>query len=180
MPRRSHGSLFRRKRDGKPAGVWFIAYQANGRRVTERAFLDKRASEQFLAQRLQEAAREQVGLTDPYRRHRRAPLAEHLAAFLDGIASRNRTAKHHRLTKARLERAFEAMRAKRIDDQIAWVKANLARRGEPVRTEINKALLLSVKRLRQQGQTYLEIGRRCGLNYHQVREVARVVCGRQW
>ena len=39
MHRRSHGSLFRRIRNGKPEAVWSISYRANGRRITEHTLL---------------------------------------------------------------------------------------------------------------------------------------------
>lgn len=71
MARRSHGSLFRRKRpDGKPEERWTISYRVAGRRVTERAYIDKRASEQLLAQRQREAARGEVLDGAPPRRRR--------------------------------------------------------------------------------------------------------------
>lgn len=117
MARRARGSLFRRRRAGRLEDVWTIKFRlSNGKVRTERAYSDKAASEQLLAQRLREAAREEVGLADPYRRHRRRPIAEHLADFLAGIGSRHRTAKHANLIRARLQRAFEAMSAANLDD----------------------------------------------------------------
>ena len=146
MPRRSHGSLFRRIRNGKPEAVWSISYRANGRRITERAYPDKRSSEQLLSQRLREVARDEVGLSDPYRRHRAAPIATHRDAFLDGITSRHRTAKHHDLTKARLVRAIEAMGVGRLDHlgqaEAETFLAGLLREGASVRTRDHYALLL--------------------------------------
>lgn len=68
--RRASGSLFRRNRNGKPEERWSISYRVAGQRVTERAYTDKRASEQLLAQRLREAARGEVAEAAPPRRRR--------------------------------------------------------------------------------------------------------------
>lgn len=114
---RARGSLFRRgARAGNPEACWSIAWRVGGRRYTERAYPDKAASEQLLAQRLREVARDETGLGDPFRRHRARPLSEHLADFLVGIASRRRTGKHVNLTRARLQRAFNEMGARTIGD----------------------------------------------------------------
>ncbi len=118
MPRRrSHGSLYRRKlADGKLEKVWTIQYTANGKRQRERAYTDKKASEQLLAQRQREAARDEVGLGDPYRKHRARPLTQHVEDFLAGISSRNRTEKHRKLMRSRLLKAFREMKATSISD----------------------------------------------------------------
>jgi integrase/recombinase XerC len=109
---RAQGSIYRR--GGELA--WTIAYRVAGRRHTERAFADKAASEQLLADRLREAAREQVGLLDPHRKHRAAAIATHVAAFVAGIESRHRTGKHVELVRARLEHAIASMGVARIQD----------------------------------------------------------------
>jgi integrase len=109
---RAQGSIYRR--GGELA--WTIAYRVAGRRHTERAFADKAASEQLLADRLREAAREQVGLLDPHRKHRAAAIATHVAAFVAGIESRHRTGKHVELVRARLDHALAGMGAATIAD----------------------------------------------------------------
>lgn len=117
MGRRAHGSLFRRRADdGRREKVWTIQYQARGRRVRERAYADKAASEQLLAQRQREAARDETGLGDPHRVHRLRPIEEHIEEFLAGIASRARTEKHARLMRSRLRLACREMRARSIAD----------------------------------------------------------------
>lgn len=172
MTRRATGSLFRRVRDGKPEDRWTISFRANGRRITERAYTDKAASEQLLAQRLREAARDEVGMTDPYRKQRRAPVSEHLDAFLDGIASRNRTSKHHRMTKARLKRAFKEMGATRLDgltlEAAERFLAGLLRAGDAPRTRDHYALAL-----RQFGAWLVDAGRAAANPFHRLRGVAR-------
>lgn len=120
---RAQGSIYRRRaKDGKPEPVWTISYRVGGRRVTERAYADRVASEQLLANRLRESAREEVGLLDPYRRHRARPVAEHVAEFVAGVRSRNRTAKHAELLQSRVERALAGMGAATIG-QVDLAKA---------------------------------------------------------
>ena len=47
---RAQGSIYRRRaKDGKPEPVWTISYRVGGRRVTERAYADRVASEQLAA-----------------------------------------------------------------------------------------------------------------------------------
>lgn len=114
--KRARGSLYRRTRDGQPESVWTISYRANGRRYTERAYSDKAASEALLSQRIRDAARDAVGIGDPYRRHRGRPLAQHLEDYLAGIAGRARSRKHSGLVRSRLLRAFEGMGAVGLAD----------------------------------------------------------------
>lgn len=144
--RRARGSIYKQRRNGVLEDVWTIAYRVNGRRFRERAFTDKAASEQLLSQRLRDAARDAVGIGDPYRKHRGRPLREHLEEFLAGIASRNRTSKHRKLMRARLLRAFDAMKAFAIADlelgkAEQWL-AELLDDGVAVKTRDHYALAL--------------------------------------
>ncbi|MBL9077004.1 MAG: hypothetical protein JNL08_05850 [Planctomycetes bacterium] len=68
--RRAAGSVFRRRRRGELEEKWSISYRVDGRRVTERAYADKAASEQLLAIRLREAASGQAVEGVPLRRRR--------------------------------------------------------------------------------------------------------------
>lgn len=108
---RAQGSIYRRRKAGKLEPSWTISYRANGRRITERAFADRPASEQLLASRLRESAREEVGLLDPYRKHRARPVVDHVVDFLAGVRSRNRTPKHVEVLQTRIEKALAGMGA---------------------------------------------------------------------
>lgn len=173
MARRSHGSLFRRTRNGKPEAVWSISWRAGGRRFTERAFADKRASEELLRQRQREAARDEVGLADPYKKHRSQPIGVHRDAFLAGITSRHRTEKHHDLTKARLQRALDAMGVHRLGDlgqaPAEAFLASLLHEGASVRTRDHYALAL-----RQFGAWLVDTGRAPKNPFHLLRSVSNV------
>lgn len=115
--RRARGSVYKRRRpDGSEEDVWSISYRVAGRRVAERAYIDKAASEQLLAKKLRDAARDEVGIGDPWRKHRGRPLKEHLEEFLGSLGSRNLSGRYRKLVRARLLRAFEAMGARVIAD----------------------------------------------------------------
>lgn len=117
--RRAIGSVYKRRRpDGTKEDVWSISFRppGGGRRITERAYSDKGASEALLAQRLREAARDDAGIGDPFRKHRGKPLTAHLDDFLGGLASRNVSPRYRKLVRARLLRAFDAMKATVIGD----------------------------------------------------------------
>lgn len=169
--KRARGSLYRRMRDGEPETIWTISYRANGRRYTERAFGDKAASEALLAQRIRDAARDAVGLGDPYRKHRGRPLTEHVADYLAGITGRARTAKHHRLVRARLLRAFQGMGAVALADlDLAaaerWL-ATLLEDGASVKTRDHYAWAL-----RGFGAWLVDTERAPRNPYHRLRAVA--------
>lgn len=130
---RARGTMYKRgARSGQAEEVWTIRYSSGGRRIVERAYTDKAASEALLAQRLRDAARDEVGLSDPYRRHRSRPLSEHLQEFIVGITSRRRTSKHTQLIRSRLQRAFTAMGATRLADlELSKAEAFLADLMDP-------------------------------------------------
>tara|TARA_R110002073_G_scaffold326370_1_gene506183 strand:+ start:29747 stop:31039 length:1293 start_codon:yes stop_codon:yes gene_type:complete len=170
--RRAQGSLFRRTRNGKPEAVWTISYHAAGRRITERAYTDKAASEQLLAQRQREAARDEVGLGDPYRKHRSRSLRDHLDDFLAGIAARNRTKKHRSMMRARLLCAFEGMGAGHLTDldlsRGEQFLGQLLDDGKSVKTRDHYAMSL-----RQFGAWLVDTERAPRNYFHRLRNVAR-------
>lgn len=100
-------SLYRRKGDPR----WTIAYRdpRTGRRVERVAYRDKRASQQLAAEIELRLERQEVGLVDPFLEHRKRPVAEHLDGFEAHLQSRGRTAKHVRMSRARLEAALAGM-----------------------------------------------------------------------
>ena len=115
------GSLFRRKKtlpDGRTelADKYTIVYEdSEGRRRHENAYSDKAASKQLLAQREREAARQEVGLTDPYAEHRKRSLTEHVQEYESHLRAKGATAKHIRDVVSRLKRTFEGMGVARFD-----------------------------------------------------------------
>ena len=170
--RRAQGSVFKRNRDGKPESVWSISYHAVGKRITERAYTDRAASEQLLAQRQRSAARDEVGLGDPYRKHRSRSLREHLDDFLAGIASRNRSEKHRRMMRARLLSSFEGMGAVHLTDlDLSCAEQYLGRlldEGKSAKTRDHYAMSL-----RQFGAWLVDSDRAPRNYFHRLRNVAR-------
>ena len=107
------GSVYRRRSRRR----WYLKYRdAAGRWVYEAAYVDRRASEQLLAQRERGVERGEVGLSDPYRMHRRTPLDQHIQDFLVHLRARGVTRKYSRSFESRLKRAFLGMSASTPDD----------------------------------------------------------------
>lgn len=173
--RRAHGSIYKRTRaDGSLEELWTIAYRPRrgARRIAERAFGDRAASEQLLAKRLRDAARDEVGIGDPFRKHRGRPLTEHLDEFLASLGSRNASPRYRKLVRARLKSAFDAMHARVIADlELAKADAFLGdlieKRGKSVKTRDHYAMAL-----RQFGLWLLDSDR-CGRNvFHKLHGVS--------
>jgi len=127
------GSVYRRKRGGR----YFIKYRNDaGKWVYEGAYVDKAASKQLLAKREREAARSEAGLRDPYREHRRTPLAGHVEDFVDHLRARGVTPGYVRSVRGCLNRAFAGMGATRPDDLSAQRAERFLlgiREGDPAR-----------------------------------------------
>lgn len=101
-------------RKGKPERRWTIGYQlADGSMRYERAYTDKQASEQLLAQREREVARGEVGLSSPFDEAKAKPIAEHRDAYLKALALEC-TATWVARVGSRLRRAFEAMKVRTL------------------------------------------------------------------
>ncbi len=112
-------SLYRRRnwRSGKLEKRWTIAYQlADGRVATERAFTDKAASEQLLAQREREVARREVGMADPHDAAKGRPVLEHLADYLASRRAAGVQADTITRTDSRLRAAFAGMQSRTLGD----------------------------------------------------------------
>ena len=108
------GTLYHRKfrKDGKSytSDKWYLAYfDADGRRRYEAGYTDKEATRQLLAKREREAARQEVGLHDPYKEHRRTLLTKHVEEYRDYLRAKGSGRKHRGAVKSRLDRAFQAM-----------------------------------------------------------------------
>jgi hypothetical protein len=99
---------------------WHIKYRdAAGvvRRIA--GFTDKRATQAKAAELERRAARQQVGLIDPFEAHRGRPLAEHVADWERDLLARGNTAKHAATSAARVRRVFAACGFKTLDDVVA-------------------------------------------------------------
>lgn len=171
--RRAHGSIYKRRRPDKTIeDVWTISWYAAGRRYVERAFTDRAASEQKLSQNLRQAARDQVGIGDPFRKHRSRPIKEHLDDFLASLGSRHVSPRYKKLVRARLLRAFEAMGATVIGD-LELAKADLfladliEKQKQSVATRDHYAMAL-----RQFGLWLLDNDRSGSNVFHRLRGVA--------
>jgi len=93
-------------------GVWRV----------KKGLRTKAAARDFLDEKRDEYRSKQRGDFDGCAKHKRRPIAEHVADFLEHVRSglrrrpRKRPDKHVDLLKARLDAAFEAMRTKTLAD----------------------------------------------------------------
>lgn len=106
-------SMFKRRGSGK----WILAWKdANGRRREKVAFRDKRASEQLKAKIERDLAHGSAGLLDPFEKHRKAPITDHLAGYRTRLESRGSSAHHVTQTMRRLLAAIGEMGAGSLAD----------------------------------------------------------------
>ena len=104
------GTVYRRLKQGKRSRRWYIRYKdPSGRWRKEAAYTNRAASLQLIAQRERESARQQMGLTDPFAEHRRAPIADHLRAFALDLEVRGVTPAYRKMTMSRLNYATRRM-----------------------------------------------------------------------
>jgi len=110
------GSVYRRKK-AKRGSLYYIKYRDHtGKWVHEAAYTDKQASAQLLAKRERMVARQEQGLEDPFKEHRRMPLSEHVDDFETHLKARGCTHRYVRSTKGRLLKALAGMGATFPDD----------------------------------------------------------------
>jgi len=89
-----------------------------------RAYADKAASQKLLVERMAEFERGEAGLLDPFSRHRKRPLAEHLADFMRHLEARRTTEKYRRNRLTQLRTAFQMMKA-RFPGDLSTEKAEM-------------------------------------------------------
>ena len=105
------------KRVRKQTQCWYIDYKAaDGSRKRVKGFKDKAATQQLAAQLERDAEREQLGMTDPFKEHRKRPLREHLADFLSSLQAKGNTPEYCNLTYYRAERIFSGCKFAFWDD----------------------------------------------------------------
>ena len=105
----------------KRGKVWYYRYvDADGVRQTARGCTDKRATEELAHAAEAKAAKIRAGLVDPkelaYRDHAARPLAEHLTAWAESLASKGATPKHIELSTGRARRIVAIIRGARLAD----------------------------------------------------------------
>jgi excisionase family DNA binding protein len=119
-------------------------------------FTDKEATQQLAAELERRAARQQVGLVDPYEVHRRRPLAEHLIDFQTALRAKGNSPDYVELVVSRLRaladgcgwRTLDGLSASQaeewLDRQRAPGTATLLPAGRDAFTPGETALLLGV------------------------------------
>lgn len=108
-------TVFRRRYRGKPAKRYTIQVRMpDGTQRQRIAFTDKGASQQLATRWVRELERREVGLHDPFGDARRAPIAEHVDAFL--LAMQNGTLGRRR--RGRVSEAWVDRCRKRLQDML--------------------------------------------------------------
>ncbi len=95
---------------------WWGRYRdENGERRVPLA-VDKAAAHAMLNELVKKVERRAAGLDDPFEKHQRKPLAEHLADFLAHLTNKGSTLDHVKLTQQRAEAIIRRCKFQRIDD----------------------------------------------------------------
>jgi integrase len=119
---------------------WYVEYRdASGVVRKVPGYTDKKATEQLAADLERRAARQQVGLIDPFEEQRKRPLAEHLADYRRELESRDNTPSYVADVSARLTalvdgcgfRLLTDLSASRVAD---WLAGRRRRRSAAVLT----------------------------------------------
>ena len=118
------GCLYRRKtkRNGEitESKRWYVRYRdCAGQLRYKAAYTDKTASLQLLARLEREAARQLVGLADPYAESKKKLISDHVEAYETHLQSKGAGAKHVSDVVSRLTKLFAAISVAKIADLTA-------------------------------------------------------------
>jgi integrase len=117
-------SVFKRRRNGKPAKRYTIELRLLDGTTRQRVgFTDRGATVQLAAQLVRDLERREVGLHDPFEGSRKAPIKDHVDAFLlameNGTLSRRRrgrvSAEWVKRSKTRLLFMLRELRVRRLE-----------------------------------------------------------------
>ena len=109
--------------------VWSGRYRdADDIRREVPLFKDKTASQQQLNNLIREAELGKAGLSNPFQKHAKRPLADHFAEFIADLRNRGRSVAHVNLIETRVQHLIDQSKAKFINDLSAsQVQGSLAR-----------------------------------------------------
>jgi integrase len=129
------GERVRRK-----ASKWYGQF-VDGQGITRRLPLarDKAAARMMLNELVKRAELERAGIVDPFRDHRRRPLATHLDAFEAALRDKGTSDEHARLVATRARKVVQGCGFAFIDDvsasRVQGFIADLGRSGLSVQTQ---------------------------------------------
>ena len=96
---------------------WYLRYKDSGGILRQvKGYTDKAATKALANELERRAARQEVGMVDPYEQHRRRPVDEHLSDFERHLAHKDDTAKHIELTVNRVGAVLEGIGAQTPGD----------------------------------------------------------------
>jgi integrase len=101
----------------RPLSKWYIKFRdADGILRKVPGYTDKSATRQLAAELERKAALQKIGISDPFERHRKRALAEHVADFENHLRDKGNSKKHVTITADRVRRTVEHCRFTYIDD----------------------------------------------------------------
>jgi integrase len=95
---------------------WYVAWRDVGTIKRRVAFTDKEASRQLLSRMMAEQARGVMGLTDPFAKHKAAPIKTHLDDYLNELTAVGRDAVYVGNVRLRLTKLFAACEWSKLGD----------------------------------------------------------------
>ncbi len=118
---------------------WYVKYRdAEGVVRKVAGFTDKSATQQLLAKLEREAELEKLGITDPFQKHRKRPLVEHLNEFEQNLNDGKRSADYVSLTIMRIRSLVQSCDFTFIDDisasRVETFLSNLRKDGRSIQT----------------------------------------------
>lgn len=137
MGRARLGTLYKKQPD---AARWTGAFThpRTGKRVIRTLYVDKQASRSALDRMIKEVERCAEGLEDPNAQLRRAPIAEHVRAYLEQCAHERQAPRHLQVKELHLTRFIGGCEAACLDDftldAASKVLRALAAEGKSART----------------------------------------------
>ena len=127
---------------------WWMKFRDGRGKICRRpGFADKTATRQWATQLEREAQLEQAGQHDPFKKHRRRPLREHLVDFAQSLRAKNDTEDHVAVILARTKRVLSKCKFDSMGDLSASAVANClsALRQEGMSVQTSNHYLRSIK-----------------------------------
>jgi integrase len=127
---------------------WWMKFRDGRGMICRRpGFTDKTATLRWAVQLEREAQLEQAGQHDPFKKHRRRPLLEHLADFEQSLRAKNDTDEHVAVIQARIKRVLSKCEFALLSDLSASALANClsALRQEGMSVQTSNHYLRAIK-----------------------------------
>ena len=138
------------RRVKRQSQYWYIKYRdADSIERRVKAFKDKTASQQLVAQLEKEAESCKGGIVDRYKEHRNKALLEHLADFEQSLSAKGNTAKHTEQVVSRARKIIDGCKFRTWTDisasKVQYYLADLRNGGESISAQTFNFYLQNIK-----------------------------------